>query len=103
MAWAEYPECPAALSFTMMLLPREAEADLSARAAQVHAHLTQLEAADEGARQLALPRVARLEDEYRRAVLTEELAWLDAVSSDLRSGALSGDFESLTALARATS
>ncbi|MGW1911532.1 hypothetical protein ACWCQS_12530 [Streptomyces sp. NPDC002076] len=87
----------------MILLPWEAEADLSARAAQVRAQLAELKAAAEGARRLALPRVTMLEDEYRRAVLTAELAWLDAVTSDLRSGALTWDYESLTALARATS
>ncbi|WP_369368469.1 PadR family transcriptional regulator [Streptomyces sp. CG4] len=99
---AEYPEFPAALSFTMMLLPQEVAADLSARAGQVRARLAELEAAAEGARQLALPRVTMLEDEYRRAVLTAELDWLDAVTSDLRSGALTWDFETLAALARTT-
>ncbi|MER5545989.1 PadR family transcriptional regulator [Streptomyces sp. NPDC002589] len=99
---AEYPEFPAALSFTMMLLPQEAAADLSARAGQVRARLAELEAAAEEARQLALPRVTMLEDEYRRAVLTAELDWLDAVTSDLRSGALTWDFETLAALARTT-
>ncbi|OLZ68940.1 PadR family transcriptional regulator [Streptomyces sp. IMTB 2501] len=100
---ADYPEFPAALSFTMMLLPQEVAADLSARAAQVRARLGELEAAAGGARQLALPRVTMLEDEYRRAVLTAELDWLDAVTSDLRSGALTWDFETLAALARASS
>ncbi|KUM99574.1 PadR family transcriptional regulator [Streptomyces yokosukanensis] len=99
---AEYPEFPAALSFTMMLLPQEVEADLSARATQVRARLGELESAAEGARQLALPRVTMLEDEYRRAVLIAELNWLDAVTSDLRSGALTWDFETLAALARTT-
>ncbi|MGW1054672.1 PadR family transcriptional regulator [Streptomyces sp. NPDC002521] len=99
---AEYPEFPAALSFTMMLLPQGAAADLSARAGQVRARLAELEAAAEEARQLALPRVTMLEDEYRRAVLTAELDWLDAVTSDLRSGALTWDFETLAALARTT-
>ncbi|WP_225100003.1 PadR family transcriptional regulator [Streptomyces sp. CoH27] len=100
---AEYPEFPAALSFTMMLLPGEVEADLSARAAQVRARIAELAAAAEGARELALPRVTMLEDEYRRAVLTAELNWLDAVTADLRSGTLTWDFETLAALAEATS
>ncbi|OIJ99310.1 PadR family transcriptional regulator [Streptomyces sp. MUSC 14] len=96
----EYPEFPAALSFAMMLLPQEVEADLSARAGQVRTQLAELASAAEGARELSLPRVTMLEDEYRRAVLTAELDWLDAVTADLRSGALTWDFEALAALAR---
>ncbi|MFC5911804.1 PadR family transcriptional regulator [Streptacidiphilus monticola] len=94
----EYPEFPAALSFTMMLLPQEAERVLARRAAAVRAELAQLEAA---AGQFELPRVTVLEDEYRRAVLSAELAWLDGVVSELRSGALTWDFDSLSALAKA--
>ncbi|MDT0469897.1 PadR family transcriptional regulator [Streptomyces gibsoniae] len=100
---SEYPEFPAALSFTMMLLPQEVEADLAARATQVRAQLAELEASAEQSRQLALPRITVLEDEYRRAVLTAELEWLDAVTADLRSGAFTWDFDTLAALARAAS
>nr|WP_225078868.1 helix-turn-helix transcriptional regulator [Streptomyces sp. CoT10] len=99
---AEYPEFPAALSFTMMLLPQELQADLTTRAAQVRAQLTELDTAAEAARRTALPRITMLEDEYRRAVLTAELDWLDTVTSDLRSGALTWDHETLAALARDT-
>ncbi|PJM95402.1 PadR family transcriptional regulator [Streptomyces sp. CB01373] len=100
---AEYPEFPAALSFTMMLLPHEVQADLTARAAQVRARLAELGTAAEAARQAALPRIAMLEDEYRSTVLTAELGWLDTITSDLRSGALTWDYETLAALARETS
>jgi len=100
---AEYPEFPAALSLTMMMLPHEAEADLTHRADRLRAQLAELESSAEQSRQLALPRVTMLEDEYRRAVLTAELDWLDAVVADLRSGALTWDFETLAALADASS
>ncbi|MFE4415032.1 PadR family transcriptional regulator [Streptomyces sp. NPDC093064] len=100
---AEYPEFPAALSFTMMLLPHEVQADLTTRAVQVRAQLTELGTAAERARQMALPRITMLEDEYRRAVLTAELNWLDTVTSDLRTGALTWDYDTLAALARDTS
>ncbi|MFF7191495.1 hypothetical protein ACFZAR_41400 [Streptomyces sp. NPDC008222] len=93
----------AALSFTMMLLPQEVEVDLAARVTQVRTQLAELEASAEQSRQLALPRITVLEDEYRRAVLTAELDWLDAVTTDLRSGALTWDFDTLAALARAAS
>ncbi|MGW5124224.1 PadR family transcriptional regulator [Streptomyces sp. NPDC004069] len=100
---AEYPEFPAALSFTMMLLPQEVQADLTARAAQVRARLAELDTATEAARRMALPRITMLEDEYCRAVLTAELDWLDTVTSDLRSGTLTWDHETLAALARDSS
>ncbi|MFE9310676.1 PadR family transcriptional regulator [Streptomyces sp. NPDC006706] len=99
---AEYPQFPAALSFTMMLLPQELQADLTTRAAQVRTQLTELDTAAEAARRMTLPRITMLEDEYRRAVLTAELDWLDTVTSDLRSGALTWDYETLAALARET-
>ncbi|MFJ2562520.1 hypothetical protein ACIQ8G_17910 [Streptomyces sp. NPDC094154] len=44
-----------------------------------------------------------LEDEYRSTVLAAELDWLDTITSDLRSGALTWDYETLAALARETS
>ncbi|MEV4557421.1 PadR family transcriptional regulator [Kitasatospora sp. NPDC049285] len=97
---AEYPEFPAALSFTMMLLPQEAEQVLARRAETVREALARLEAVGE---QYPLPRVTMLEDEYRRAMLAAELGWLDGVLTDLRSGALSWDFETLAALAAASS
>ncbi|MFG2822686.1 PadR family transcriptional regulator [Kitasatospora sp. NPDC048365] len=97
---AEYPEFPAALSFTMMLLPQEAEQVLARRAATVREALDRLTAAGE---QFPLPRVTVLEDEYRRAVLVAELAWLDGVLADLRSGELTWDYETLAPLAADTS
>ncbi|MFF7900094.1 PadR family transcriptional regulator [Streptomyces sp. NPDC007920] len=100
---AEYPEFPAALSFTLMLLPREVQADLTARAAQLRDRLAELDTAAEAARQAGLPRIAMLEDEYRSAVLTAELDWLDSITSDLRSGTLTWDHETLAALAQETS
>ncbi|MFF4792121.1 hypothetical protein ACFY2M_20660 [Streptomyces sp. NPDC001276] len=78
-------------------------ADLTTRAARVRAQLTELDTAAERARQMALPRITMLEDEYRRAVLTAELNWLDTVTSDLRTGTLTWDFETLAALAQDTS
>ncbi|MFI1095683.1 PadR family transcriptional regulator [Streptomyces sp. NPDC020917] len=98
---AEYPEFPAALSFVMMLAPEEARKVLSQRAGKVRGSIAALDAAADQSAQLALPRVTMLEDEYRRAVLAAELAWLDAVADDLHSGALAWDFESLAALAQA--
>jgi DNA-binding PadR family transcriptional regulator len=95
----EYPEFPAALSFIMMLEPDQAQALLAQRSAQVREILGKLKA------ELAmfsdtLPRVTLLESEYQRAVAAAELAWLDSVTSDLRSGALTWS-EELAEMARA--
>ena len=38
-----------------------------------------------------LPRLFLIEDEYRAAVLTAEIAWLRGVLADLDSGALTWD------------
>jgi DNA-binding PadR family transcriptional regulator len=83
----EYPEFPAALSFLMLLEPAAARELLSQRAVQLREELARLEgslAAYAG----QLPRVTMLEDEYRRALVAAEVAWLDGVLADLASGAL---------------
>jgi DNA-binding PadR family transcriptional regulator len=83
----EFPQFPAALSFLMLLGPDGALAALQRRAAALTATLSELEADFE---QYAgtLPRVTLMDDEYLRAVTAAELAWLDDVIADLRSGAL---------------
>jgi DNA-binding PadR family transcriptional regulator len=83
----EYPEFPAALSFLMLLEPAAAQAVLRQRADQLGQDLARLDAgltAYSG----QLPRVTLLEDEYRRAMVAAEVAWLDSVLGDLSSGAL---------------
>ena len=40
-----------------------------------------------------LPRVSLLEDEYLRALVVTEIAWLDGVLDDLRSGSLAWSAE----------
>ena len=97
----EYPEFPAALSFVLMLTPGETREVLAERSGKVRAALAALDTAAGQAGELALPRVTMLEDEYRRAVLTAELGWLDSVVADLQAGDLTWDFDSLTALAAA--
>jgi hypothetical protein len=43
--------------------------------------------------------VTLLDDEYRRAVTAAEIAWIDGVLGDLRTGALAWDREQLAAAA----
>ena len=48
-----------------------------------------------------LPRIAELEDEYRRVVIKAELDWVTAVAADLRKGRMKWSPEALSALADA--
>jgi DNA-binding PadR family transcriptional regulator len=95
----EFAQFPAALSFIMLLGPERARAALEQRALAVAAYLTELDAT---LTQLAgtLPRVVLLDDEYQRALAAAELAWLNGVIEDLRSGALTWSYELLAAVAQ---
>jgi len=84
----EFPEFPAALSFAMVLGPDVTLARLEQRAERLVESLASLDA-DLDAGSATLPRVALIEDEYRRAIAAAELSWVRSVVDDLRSGALS--------------
>ncbi len=94
----EFPHFPAALSFAMLLAPGQLQAGLEQRAAVLREELARIEQtlADLSAN---LPRVVLLDDEYRRAITVAELAWIDGLISDLRTGALTWDREQLAAVA----
>jgi DNA-binding PadR family transcriptional regulator len=82
----EYPEFIAAVSMIMMLPPDDARAQLELRAERLEAELAETEA--EMGSVPDLPRLFLLEEEYRRAVLQTELAWIRGVIADLREGRL---------------
>jgi len=94
----EYPEFIAALSILFGLAPEDARAELGLRAEKLQAELDatvqELAAADTG-----LPRLFLLEEEYRKAMLEAELAWLRGVTRDLRTGRLTWSEEWLRELA----
>ena len=94
----EFPEFPAAVSFLAMLPPEEALVQLETRAGALAAEVAGIAARleDETAR---LPRVVLLEEDYRRALRQAELAWVQGVVADLRSGALHWDLDALRDLA----
>ena len=94
----EFPQFPAALSFAMLLPPGDVLAGLEQRAAVLRADLARIEQALKDT-PAGLPRVALLDDEYRRAVTAAELAWIDGVLGDLRSGALTWSREQIAAFA----
>ena len=81
----EFPQFPAALSFIMLLSPDEAAAGLEQRAAALRDQLAPIEA-DLQAYGAELPRIVLMDDEYQRAVMSAELAWVEGVAADLRKG-----------------
>jgi len=97
----EYPEFPAALSFTMLLGPDGTIAALERRIARLDEARAKLEH-ELGGHYDHLPRVTLLESEYLRAVAVAELDWLNGIVADLRSGALTWTFEELAAAAAQT-
>jgi DNA-binding PadR family transcriptional regulator len=94
----EFPQFPAALSFVMLLEPQQARVALEGRAHALTAQLAELDA-DLAEYSGALPRVALMDDEYKRAVLGAELGWLNDVIADLRAGRLTWNYEMFAAIA----
>ena len=90
----EFPQFPAALSFFMMLSPDEALAVLERRADALRIELADLDANIAGAPP-GLPRVVLMDDEYKQAVTGAELAWLEGIIQDLRSGSWTWSYEQL--------
>jgi DNA-binding PadR family transcriptional regulator len=80
---AEYPEFIVAVSLLFALPPEDARAQLEQREQALVAELADTEAAMDGAPR-GLPRLFLLEEEYRKALLEAELAWLREVMEDIR-------------------
>ncbi|MEV0310708.1 PadR family transcriptional regulator [Nonomuraea fuscirosea] len=84
-----FPEFVAAVSMLMALPPDDARRQLERRIELLAADLAETEAvlaASDG-----LPRLFLLDEEYRRALLTAELAWVRSVVTDLRDRRLDWD------------
>jgi DNA-binding PadR family transcriptional regulator len=82
----EFPDFIAAVSVLFGLEPEDARRQLELRAERLEAELAAAEAEIAGVPDL--PRLFLLEEEYRRAVLRAEIAWLRGVIDDLRAGRL---------------
>src|SRR5215469_11663954 len=94
----EFPQFPAALSFMMLLPPADTRAVLAQRAEALRG---QLAAMDAGLQAMAgLPRAVGMDDEYQRAMIAAELAWVSGVVADLDSGALTWNKEQLEPFAQ---
>lgn len=99
----EFPQFPAALSFVLMLAPREALEVLEQRTAVLDATLAEFDKSlTDQLEVYGLPRVTMLEDEYLRAMTAAELDWIRSVTDDLRSGRLNWTLEGLIGFARTT-
>jgi DNA-binding PadR family transcriptional regulator len=83
---AEYPDFIAAVSILFGLDPDDARAQLEHRAAQLAHELADTNAQLQG--NPDLPRLFLLEEEYRKAILTAQLSWLQSVIDDLQTGRL---------------
>ena len=82
-----YPDFIAAVSLLFGLEPDDARAQLEHRAGQLAEALADTEAQLQG--NPDLPRLFLLEEEYRKALLTAQLSWLQGVIDDLQTGRLS--------------
>jgi DNA-binding PadR family transcriptional regulator len=85
----EFPEFPAALAFIAVLPPAEVQRLLAERIEAQQARLTAIrEQAPPG-----MPRLFLIEDAYRAAMLSAEVAWLRSVIADLKGGTFTWDRE----------
>jgi DNA-binding PadR family transcriptional regulator len=83
----EFPEFPAALAFLAILTPALVRDLMATRIQAQEARLTAIhEQAPPG-----MPRLFLIEDEYRAAMVSAEIAWLRSVVADLDSGAFTWD------------
>jgi DNA-binding PadR family transcriptional regulator len=96
---AEFPEFPAALSFAMMLGPELALSAFEERKAVLEKQLDQTRKGIEEAKGYGLPSITLLDDTYLAAVAEAEIAWLDGVVEQLRSGEMTWDRELLSRFA----
>jgi DNA-binding PadR family transcriptional regulator len=95
----EFPEFIAAVSMLFGLPPEDARRQLELRAERLAVELAETESQLGGSPDL--PRLFLLEEEYRRAILAAELAWVRGVIEDLREGRLTWDEQWLRGLAAA--
>jgi DNA-binding PadR family transcriptional regulator len=95
----EFPEFPAALAFIMLLEPDDARRQLELRAQALEDRLDQIGADLDQSRQMGLPRLFVVENEYGQAMTRAELEFVHALAADLAAGRLTWDREWLEGIA----
>ena len=86
----EFSSLEAGLSLMAGLPPDEAARLLEVRAQQLKIEIGAVRASHEVARGMDLPEVFLIESVFRRAMLEAELAFVEQLAADIRSGALEG-------------
>ncbi|WP_017600435.1 PadR family transcriptional regulator [Nocardiopsis lucentensis] len=84
----EFPEFPAALASLPALTPESVRELLDGRVAKLRRTLARMDDEKRLTDGMGLHRVFTIEDEYRRAMVEAELAWVMAVIADLVEGRL---------------
>jgi DNA-binding PadR family transcriptional regulator len=79
----DFPDFPAALALVAVMQPEEVLRSLETRAAALRLRL-----AESDLSVYDVPRLFLLEEEYKRTLLAAELAWVQGVIEDLKSGDL---------------
>lgn len=96
----EFPEFPVALASLPVFSPPEAISLLEERVAALEERIARLDAGDETAARIGLPRLFTIEDSYQRAVTEAELRWVRDLIDEIRAGHLTWDTEWLRAVAK---
>jgi DNA-binding PadR family transcriptional regulator len=84
----EFPAFPAAISFLPLLAPDDVRRQLETRIAALVRELARIEAGRKGAEAMQVPRLFLLEGELMEATLKVELAWVQSVVDDLKTGTI---------------
>lgn len=95
----EFPEFPAALATIAALSQDEAKQQLERRIVALEQELVALVTAAGEALALGVPRLFLIEDEYKRAVMTAEIAWIRSLIGDFESATIAWSEESLRQIA----
>jgi DNA-binding PadR family transcriptional regulator len=96
----EFPAFPAALSFLPLLSPDDVRRQLEVRVGALERELVRMDAINEEAHAIQVPRLFLLESELVRAQITAELDWVRSVVADLKSGTLTWSPEWLDEIAQ---
>jgi hypothetical protein len=96
----EFPAFPAALSFLPLLSPDDVRRQLEVRVGALERELIRMDAINEEANAIQVPRLFLLESELVRAQIVAELDWVRSVVADLKSGTLTWSPEWLDEIAQ---
>lgn len=98
---AEFPSLPVAISLMMLLSPGEVADALTTRIASLVTARNALTESLSAASSMDLPRLFVLDEDYRRAVLDAQVAWLTALLNDVKSGEITWSAEWIREVAKA--